>query len=260
MASDPQPLISALSVETQPTDLSPGVEEVLDAALAQFEDLGIRRSTIEDIARRAGVDRVTVYRRVGSKDAVAQVVIAREVHRLVDEVSSACATLPTFEERLAVGFATAIQHVRSNALYNRLIALEPDTVLPHLTTDAGPLLAIGVAAAMSLLSQAQQDGVLGEVRDLQGVAEMLVRVVHSFVLTPRSVLKLQSDAELKSFARRHLVPIVTPSRPAAEQRCLTSGAGATDRLAAARQPVGPGSVANHGRSSAMVSVGQVHVG
>jgi AcrR family transcriptional regulator len=209
MPSDRQSLISALSTDTQPTDVSPGVEEVLDAALAQFEDLGIRRSTIEDIARRAGIDRVTVYRRVGSKEAVAQVVIAREVHRLMEEVSSACATLPTFEERIAVGFATAIQHVRKNTLYNRLVALEPDTVLPHLTTDASPLLAIGVSATVSLLDQAQRDGVLAELRDPQAVAEVLVRVVHSFVLTPRSVLKLQTDAELSAFAREHLAPIVT---------------------------------------------------
>ena len=86
MAPDRQPLIAALSAEASAGEANPGVEEVLDAALAQFEDLGIRRSTIEDIARRAGIDRVTVYRRVGSKDDVTQTVIAREVHRMMEEV------------------------------------------------------------------------------------------------------------------------------------------------------------------------------
>lgn len=130
MSSDVQPLIDALSAEASTGEANPGVEQVLDAALAQFEDLGIRRSTIEDIARRAGIDRVTVYRRVGSKDDLIQAVIAREVHRLIDEVVAACSTLPSFEQRIAVGFTTAIQHVRGNTLYNRLLALEADTALP----------------------------------------------------------------------------------------------------------------------------------
>lgn len=211
MAPDRQPLIAALSAEANAGEVSPGVEEVLDAALAQFEDLGVRRSTIEDIARRAGIDRVTVYRRVGSKDDVTQTVIAREVHRMIEEVVAASASLPTFEERIAVAFTTAIQHARKNTLYNRLLALEPDTVLPHLTTQASPLLSIGVAAAAGLIHQAQHDGILGEVGDPQALAEVLARVVHSFVLTPRGVLTLQSDAELNAFARSHLAPIVTHS-------------------------------------------------
>ena len=209
MAPDRQPLIAALSAEASAGEASPGVEEVLDAALAQFEDLGIRRSTIEDIARRAGIDRVTVYRRVGSKDDVTQTVIAREVHRMMEEVVAASASLPTFEERIAVAFTTAIQHARQNTLYNRLLALEADTVLPHLTTEGSPLLAIGVAATVSLIEQAQRDGILGQVDDPQAIAEILVRVVHSFVLTSHGVLSLQSDAQLSDFARSHLAPIVT---------------------------------------------------
>lgn len=214
MTPEPQPLIAALSAGAPPSEASPGVEQVLDAALAQFEDLGVRRSTIEDIARRAGIDRVTVYRRVGSKDDVTQTVIAREVHRLISEVIAAGASLPTFEERIAVGFTTAIQHVRQNTLYNRLLALEADTVLPHLTTQATPLLAVAAAAIAGLIHQAQQDDILGHVDDPQAVAEILARVVHSFVLTPLGTLALQTDAELHAFARSHLAPIVTRnSRP-----------------------------------------------
>lgn len=213
MTPENEPLLSALSGEARPSS-GPGVEQVLDAALAQFEDLGIRRSTIEDIARRAGIDRVTVYRRVGSKEDVTQTVIAREVQRLIAEVTAAGASLPSFEERIAVAFTAAIQHVRSNTLYNRVVALEPETVLPHLTSEAGPLLCIGVAATASLIAQAQQDGILGEINDPQAVAEVLARIVHSFVLTPRGVLALDSDQELHAFARAHLAPIVLrESRP-----------------------------------------------
>lgn len=209
MAPPHRPLITALGTDTPAGELDPGVEQVLDAALAQFEDLGMRRSTIEDIARRAGIDRVTVYRRVGSKDDVIQAVLAREARRLIAHVSASTAALPTVEDRIATAFATAVLQARKNALFNRMLALEGDTVLPRMTTHATPLLTIGIAAAGMLLGQAQADGLLDPVADPQAISELLVRLVHSFILTPHGAVKLHTAAELEAFARAHLAPIVT---------------------------------------------------
>ena len=204
-----QPLIAALSGPAPEGEVNPALERILDAALTQFEEVGIRRSSVADIARRAGVDRVTVYRRVGSKDDVIEAVIAREAGRLSAAVMAATEDRPTIDERIAVAFTTAIQEVRTNALYHRILALEADTVLPGLTTHGTPLLAVGVAAGIGLIEQAQEDGLIGPVADPQAVAEIFVRIVHSIVLTPRAGLALETDAELAEFARRHLAPIVT---------------------------------------------------
>jgi DNA-binding phage protein len=37
-------------------------EAILDAALVEFDRHGIRRVALEDVARRAGVSRTTIYR------------------------------------------------------------------------------------------------------------------------------------------------------------------------------------------------------
>ncbi|HEY4896364.1 MAG TPA: helix-turn-helix domain-containing protein [Solirubrobacteraceae bacterium] len=221
MAPQDPPLRTALGADAPAGEINPGVEEVLDAALAQFEDIGVRRSTIEDIARRARIDRVTVYRRIGSKDDLIQAVLAREARRLIDRIDAATAPLATLDERIATAFATAIVHLRENALFNRMLALDSDTMLPRVTTQAGSLLAIGIAAAAHLLQRAQDDSLLEPIDDPQGVAEVLVRLIQSFVLTPNGALKLQTSAQLETFARAHLTAIVTrggqspPSRPAA---------------------------------------------
>lgn len=208
MASEETTLDGGGVGETASPSSSPAVEAVLDAALAQFEEIGIRRSTIEDVARRAGIDRVTVYRRVGSKDDLIQAVLAREAGRLIEQVNHATDGLPTLEERIATAFTTAILHLRQNALYNRMLALDADTVLPRITTQAGQLLGIGIAAAVELLRQAQDDGLLDGGSDTQGAAEILVRLVQSLVLTPVGAVRLQSAEELQAFARAHLCPIV----------------------------------------------------
>jgi AcrR family transcriptional regulator len=196
---------------SDPTEADPAIEQVLDAALAQFEDLGIRRSTVEDVARRAGIDRVTVYRRVGSKDDLVQAVIAREARRLIDHVTTAVADLPTLDERIATTFATAIEWVRTNALYQRVLGLEGDTLLPRLTTHAGPLLATGTEAAVALIEQAHRDGLIDSTAGAQATAETLVRVLHSFVLTPEAVLSLRTAEDHRAFARAQLAPLVRQS-------------------------------------------------
>ena len=58
---------------------------VLDGAYEQFCRMGIRRSTMEDVARRAGVSRITVYRRFATKDALVEQVVRREFHRYFDQ-------------------------------------------------------------------------------------------------------------------------------------------------------------------------------
>ncbi len=72
MTLDPSIFNLSLDALLPPDEADPATERLPDAALAQFEDMGLRRTTIEDIAKRAGVDRVTVYRRLGSKDDVIQ--------------------------------------------------------------------------------------------------------------------------------------------------------------------------------------------
>jgi AcrR family transcriptional regulator len=51
-------------------------ERILAGALAQFEDFGVRRTTMEDVARRVGMSRVTIYRRFSNKDALVEAVLS----------------------------------------------------------------------------------------------------------------------------------------------------------------------------------------
>lgn len=190
------------------SSFTPEVEQILDAAFALFADIGVRRATIGDIARRAHIDRVTVYRRIGSKDDVVQAVIARDAAALFDLVMQAARRPDTLEDRVAVAFATVITQLRANALLASLLNLEPETLLPRLTTEAMPLLATAVAATMHMLDQAVQDGLLESTEGMLASAEVLVRVVHSYLLTPQVLVKLTTYDELIAFAHTHLVPML----------------------------------------------------
>ena len=79
------------------------------AALAQFAEFGIRRSTIDDVARRAGVSRVTVFRRFETKQRLVEVVVAREIRRAVAEFTRVWEGGESLEQRLLQGLSFSVQ-------------------------------------------------------------------------------------------------------------------------------------------------------
>lgn len=180
-------------------------DQVLEAALRQFEDFGMRRTTMEDVARRVGASRMTIYRRFPSKDALVEAVIAREFERFLEALDAAVAGFPGTDERLVEGFSFTLDYVRGHVLLGRLLATEPESILPHLTTDGGQLVAAGRDFLKERLGREVEEGNLAPL-DVEVVGELLTRLVLSFLLTPETAARIETPEEARRFARRYLTP------------------------------------------------------
>ncbi|WP_436497949.1 TetR/AcrR family transcriptional regulator [Actinokineospora sp. HUAS TT18] len=179
-------------------------ESLLDAALAELLAYGLRRTSVETVAKRAGVSRATLYRRFDTKDALVQAVLVREAHRFYTAVADAVARLSTVEERLVEGFVVGVRAARQDPLMNRLLASDPEELLPYLTLNG---YAVVAASRDFLVHQGEQ--VAGKLqpaggRDPAGVAEIFIRLAISFTLTPESCIPLATDDEVRAFARTYL--------------------------------------------------------
>ncbi|MFI0238619.1 TetR family transcriptional regulator [Streptomyces sp. NPDC016845] len=180
---------------------------ILDAALEQFTLLGLRRSSVDDVAKRAKVSRVTVYRRFQNKDTLVEEVLLRELGRFFQRLDAAVAVLPDMKERVVEGFVVALRHTRAHPLFGGLLRVEPELVLPFFTVQGGPSLSVTVEYLTDRLRRAQQaegrpDG------DLRPVAELMVRVAVSFLLNPVSCIELEDEDQARAFARRYLAPLL----------------------------------------------------
>lgn len=189
----------------------PAIEEVnsdvLDAAYDLFCQHGIQRTTMDDVARRAGVSRITVYRRTSSKEALVEQVVLREFRRYLDQFLLDVARATTIEERVVVGFVSSLRAIRGNPLIGGLMATEPQTLVPTLEMSGRTLATVSHFVAGQLRRE-QAAGHVAAGVDVDMVAEVMVRLTTSFLLTPSERVDLADDAQVGEIARRYLVPML----------------------------------------------------
>jgi AcrR family transcriptional regulator len=185
------------------------VDRVVAAALGEFAEHGIRRTTIDDVARRAGVSRMTVFRRFKSKQGLVEVVIAREVRRGMEELDLLWEGAETLEERLVEGFAFAGRFARGHPLFDRLLRSEPEVLLPLLTVDGGPVLELYQSLIAQRL-QAEINAGRARTSDIDGVAEVIARLAISLLLTRDGTITPDDPDTLARLVRLVLLPILQP--------------------------------------------------
>jgi AcrR family transcriptional regulator len=195
---------------------------ILEAAARQAEDFGLRRFTIDDVARRVGLSRVTIYRYFPRKERLVEALLMHQLRRFLEAIDAAVAPYETVEERLVEGFVFTLTFLRNHTLLNRLLRTEPELILPSLTIKGGPVLEAGREFISRFARQEAEEGRLRlSDEDIEGVSEMLGRAVLSFLLTPDSVLGLRTPEELRRFAEHYLLPVVRALSTAPAARSQT---------------------------------------
>ncbi|RJO69022.1 TetR/AcrR family transcriptional regulator [Nocardia panacis] len=182
-------------------------EHLLDSALAAFLDFGVKRTSMGEIARRAGISPATLYRRFDSKNELVEAVTLREARRLVTEIDARARTFDGVAEQLVEIFVAFITALAQNDLLRRLLGTEPDSILPRLTTEAGPILAVGRGYLAEKLSELRAAGGTDDF-DADLVAEIMARLALSLALTPDGLIPVEDAAAGRDFARRVLLPMV----------------------------------------------------
>jgi AcrR family transcriptional regulator len=185
---------------------------ILQAALEQAELFGMRRSTMEDVARRSGVGRATLYRRFPNKAALNDAVVLAEVRRFMKGSAQARSQGKTFEDRMVYGTVFTVTFMREHALLKKLLRTEPEAILPSLTVDAGALIDFATDQSASLL----RDELYGasattpaQERHLRTVAELQTRLTLSFIVTPHTSINLATLDETRAYVRDYLMPMIT---------------------------------------------------
>jgi AcrR family transcriptional regulator len=154
--------------------MSQSHDPVLDAARACVLAVGVRRTTFSDVARRAGVSRMTLYRRFGDLEALLSALMTREFGRLVEAAQPADGAHA--RERTVRMVVTGARRLAADPLFQRLLDVDPELLLPYVTLRRGGMQRMAVAALERALA-ADGDGSLraGDPTAMAGAVELAVR-------------------------------------------------------------------------------------
>lgn len=201
---------------TSPFDLTAASEpisekstQILDAALALFLEFGLRKTSIDDVAKRAGIGRITVYRYFADKNALFQAVVLRECQVAMQQIRRSLEKIDSPAERIIEGFVLAVSGARNHPLISRLMQTEPEWLLPHLTIQGESLVLMGSGYIAELIRREQErtQRASGDL-EIELVAELMWRLLQSSLLTPGGRLAPQhDDSALRQVAEHFLLPL-----------------------------------------------------
>lgn len=204
------------AIEAQLREPDDTTTRILDATLEQAELVGIRRITMEDVARRSGVGRATLYRRFPTKAALIDAVVLAEARRYLEGNAAARAAANNLEDRVLYGTVFAVQFLRENALLKKVLRTEPETLLPSLTIDADAIIDFATEYSATLLRTdlyGDAETTPAQERHLRTVAELQTRLTLSFIVTPHTGIRLNTLDEAREYVRNYLMPMMTTHAP-----------------------------------------------
>ncbi|HEX6342739.1 TetR/AcrR family transcriptional regulator [Umezawaea sp.] len=158
-------------------------DDLLDAARDCVVEVGVRRTTLTDVAKRAGVSRMTLYRRFPDVSALVRTLMTREFTALLHGVEHDQAP-GNARERL-VGHATAaIRLLAGNALMRRVLDLDAELMLPYLVERLGSTQRLVERFLVDQLRAGHQDGSVRR-GDPRAQARLVLLTTQALVLSVR---------------------------------------------------------------------------
>ncbi|MEN8673932.1 TetR/AcrR family transcriptional regulator [Nocardioides sp.] len=200
---------SGAGVEPVPSARDPR-DLYLDAARACLLDVGWRRTTLTEVARRAGVSRMTIYRTWADMPRLLADLMTREWSGVVAAaVADQDDSLPRVQ-RLVSTITATVGTLRANELFVRIVELDPELILPYLLARRGRSqdLILGVVESEILEGQAR-----GDIRpgNPTAIARGVLLAAHGFVLSAHTMVDEQVseqdvESELALLLTRGLLP------------------------------------------------------
>lgn len=160
---------------------APPRDRLLEAAYRCVARRGLARTTIDDVAREAGMSRPTVYRYFpGGREALLREVVAWEAGRFIGDLTRAVAPHPDLASSLEELVMVAADRMAGHEVLQKVLQTEPERLLPLLVLQTDRL--IGLVKPFLLL--AMQRAPLRPGLDADAAADHLARMVLSVIASP----------------------------------------------------------------------------
>ncbi len=192
--------------------LSDSDHAVLDAARASILDVGWRRTTLTDVARRAGISRMTLYRRWPDMPGLLGDLMTREWTTAMARVVGESQAEESLLEQVRRGVVQVARAIRDDELFAKIIHVDPELLLPYLLDRRGRSQEMVLRMLEPLLSEGQRRNQI-RTGDPALIARTLVLTAQGFTLSLQTMTddgagpaEADFEAELGVLVERYLAP------------------------------------------------------
>ncbi len=161
---------------TDPAD-DPYLDAVRDCVMA----VGVRRTTATDVARRAGVSRMTLYRRFEDVAAMIAALMTREFTGILRDAALDAADRTPARARIVAAAISSAERIAANDLWRRILDVDPELVLPYVTRRLGGVQEAGLALLQAQVADGIADGSIRD-EDPARLAATLELAMRGYVL------------------------------------------------------------------------------
>jgi len=146
---------------------------------------GLAKTTIDDVARASGVSRATIYRLFpGGREQLLRETVGWEMNRFFASLAEAIADAADLETRLELGLAFAHRAVVEHEVLQKILATEPEALLPLMTIEQHRVLGYIADYLRPLLQAELEAGRLRHDVDVDLAADYVARMVLSLIGSP----------------------------------------------------------------------------
>jgi AcrR family transcriptional regulator len=197
-----------LLAERLPVPPPAALDPVLDATVECLSRHGLSKSSLSDIAREMGVAPSTVYRKVGSVENAALLVIARDGQRMLDRMPEVIAGIEG-ARTITMFLAECIDAFMQHPMVAKVLRDEVDWVGRMVTRNLDSLVAQAAEIAAPILEAAMGAGTIRR-QDPLALAHWITRIGMVTIICP-------PPGDLRTALDALLLPALEPSAAEAKR-------------------------------------------
>lgn len=174
-------MASVSHLPTRPGGASVSDDPVLRAAHEAVLEIGLGRLTLAEVARRAGVSRMTVYRRYDDLDRLISSLLVVEFSAVIADAADRARREATGRGRLVREVIHVARRTAEHPLMRRILELDPEMLMPLVVDRLGSSHRIALVRLRELLAAGHADGSVapGDV-EAMALQVMSMAAIHVF--------------------------------------------------------------------------------
>ncbi|MGB2756484.1 MAG: helix-turn-helix domain-containing protein [Acidimicrobiia bacterium] len=193
---------SALDLELRepPVDEAGTELRAVEATLRCLARYGYAKTTVDDIAREAGVSRATIYRVIGGKSQLFDRALIAEVMRIRDHAATIAASATTLADHVVSMLVATSRELREHAVLNALLGHEPDAIVSYVSVHGEAFVQAAINVFAPVFTRFATE------RDARAISEALTRISISNMGPAAQWVDLTNEEDVRQLVTGFVLP------------------------------------------------------